>query len=191
MSQRPSLPPSTAILHGAHAHYLEQLSQQEFWDYAQQLVQTTPTSVVQTEEYLECTLEQGSGIIPFAVLRTVLPKVRRFTRLPASPQWMLGVTAWKNETIAVVDLAAYLAQTRAQVRTDHVLLIVQQADITIGFTVHVRGTHADIPIESIQPLTDEEQIRTGAFKGIYAGAFCLNIPTILTSIVHQLKKAYE
>lgn len=34
--------------------------------------------------------------------------------LPATPQWMPGIVAWRGETIAVVDLDAYLLLTSGQ-----------------------------------------------------------------------------
>ena len=118
------------------AEALEQLSDEEFWSYANELallhsadakelkrapqaslrVPTDAGTEAETllEEYLRCQLCSGDYLIPLTALQEVLlppQDVREaypYALLPTIPAWMVGVFAWRGETIAVIDLDAYL-----------------------------------------------------------------------------------
>jgi chemotaxis signal transduction protein len=198
MSQRPVS--SGTSLDGSHIHYLEQLNDQEFWHHAAELAAIPPPPTRTIDEYLECDLEygreQGLALLPLASLREVVTATPRFTQLPSSPQWMPGLTAWRGEPIAVIDLAAFLSQKQARIRPDKLLLIAQYEHITLGLYATVLGSLAAFPAEQIQPLntqtTQALQHCIDAIQGIYANALILHLPTILTTMVHHLQVAsYE
>src|SRR5438876_7854625 len=98
---------------------LEQLSDEEFWRYARKLASTinrARTGVIHhaPTEHLVCKLSRGYCLVPLTALYEVVQppqgrhKTYPYTLLPAVPQWMLGLVAWRGETIAVIDLDAYL-----------------------------------------------------------------------------------
>jgi chemotaxis signal transduction protein len=195
MSQRPGLSPTT-ILNSNQAHFLEQISDQAFWQHAEKLAQAPFFLPTQAEEYIECELIQERVIIPLANLQEVMPAAQHLAQLPTSPFWMSGITAWRGQAIAVIDLAAYFSQQRIQTHRDQVLLIAQDSDITLGLSVSMRGMHTSIPVEHIQLFDPATVAKTDTFveviQGSYAGIFILNIPNLLTSLVQRLQvKFYE
>jgi len=124
------------------AEALEQLSDEEFWSYANELVLLHPADAKELkrapqaslrvptdagteaetllEEYLRCQLCSGDYLIPLTALQEVLlppQDVREaypYALLPTIPAWMVGVFAWRGETIAVIDLDAYLFGDRKE-----------------------------------------------------------------------------
>ncbi len=107
------------------AEALEQLSDEEFWSYANELALLAPTDAgteaeTLPEEYLRCQLCSGDYLIPLTALQEVLlppQDVREaypYALLPTIPAWMVGVFAWRGETIAVIDLDAYLFGDRKE-----------------------------------------------------------------------------
>ena len=121
---------ATALTDQSHVVFLEGLSDQGFWRYATELASATPTTKLEIGQYLECELEQKRCILPLAVLREVVAPPHQITLLPSIPAWMPGITAWRGETIATVDLEAYLTQCPARLCSDSVLLVIQQDEIT-------------------------------------------------------------
>ena len=99
------------------AEIIESLSDEEFWRYARELALLTPTETL-PPEYLRCELSGGRRLIPMTSLYEVVPPPHRFALLPAAPAWMRGIFAWHTETIAIVDLDAYLAANESQVGND-------------------------------------------------------------------------
>ena len=195
MSQKPALSPST-ILNSSEARFLEQINDQEFWEHARKLAQTPLPRPINSEEYLECDLKPERAIIPLADLQEITLITRPRAQLPGSPFWMLGIAAWQGQTIAVIDLAAYFSQERVQVHQDLVLLIAQASDITLGLSVSIRGTHSSIPKEHIQPFDPTTLAKTDTLieviQGTYSGAFILNIPNLLITLVQRLQvRSYE
>ncbi|GER87953.1 hypothetical protein KDW_21150 [Dictyobacter vulcani] len=193
MSEHPVLP--ATVLSHSHADYLEQLSNQEFWQHAKQLANTPLVPTAKAKEYLECELDNGSALIPLEVLREVLPATHAFAQLPQSPPWMIGLTVWRGEAIAVVDLAAYFTQQPVRNHKERILFIVQTAEDTLGLAVTIKNMQTSIPIEYIQsmsPVRNEERITPqDTVQGMYAGVPILNIPIILSSIVRKLSNGHE
>jgi chemotaxis signal transduction protein len=145
-------PAGTMVLSGSSGAYtLEQLSDADFWSYARAQANSAAPSLAQYEEYLEC---RGAYrcLLPLSVLFEVVPPPHRFALLPAMPGWMPGVLAWRGETIAVVDLVAYLA--RSTVRSSNVfepiVLIAHHADLTIGLLVPAIGSTTSIADETLR-----------------------------------------
>jgi hypothetical protein len=99
------------------AEIIESISDEEFWCHARELALLTPAETPPAE-YLRCELGCGRCLIPMTSLYEVVPPPHHFALLPAIPAWMPGVFAWHAETIAVVDLDAYLLANESQVGND-------------------------------------------------------------------------
>lgn len=183
---------TTALTDQSHVLFLEGLSDQGFWCYAAELASATAAPKVEIEQYLECELEQKRYLLPLAVVREVVPPPHQITLLPSIPVWMPGIIAWCGETIAAVDLDAYLTQSPARLRSDYVLLIVQQDEITLGlFVAAVRSVPAP-NLEQFSPpeqaIAEQLHLSGGAILGLYAGALVLNAGIILANIVEHIRE---
>jgi hypothetical protein len=99
------------------AEALVSISDEEFWRYARELALLTSTETSPVE-YLRCELSCGRCLIPMTSLYEVVPPPHHFAILPAIPAWMPGVFAWHPETVAVVDLDAYLSANESQAGND-------------------------------------------------------------------------
>ncbi len=107
---------------------LSQLSDEEFWNYAYELASAPPQGVIkgvinhaptnglERTEYLLCKFRSGDYLIPLTALHEVVLAphdiLHAWALLPGMPAWMVGVTAWRDETIAVIDLDAYLGHSQ-------------------------------------------------------------------------------
>lgn len=183
---------TTALTDQSQVLFLEGLSDQDFWHYATKLASAAPTTKVEIEQYLECELEQKHCILPLATLREVVPPPHQITLLPSIPTWMPGITAWRGETIAAVDLDAYLTQSPTRLRSDYILLIIQQNEITLGLFV---ATVRSIPTLDQQQILPPEQaiaqyphLPTGAIVGTYANALILDAEIMLTDIIQHIRE---
>ncbi|MBV9230720.1 MAG: chemotaxis protein CheW [Chloroflexi bacterium] len=187
----------TASLSSAHSQFLEQLNDEQFWNYAVELAYAAPTDAMPTDEYLVCKLEKGSCILPLATLREVVPPPHQFTLLPAAPPWMLGVGAWRGETIAIIDLNAYLSNTTAPLHSDGMLLVVQLDGLTLGLFISAVGSMITLAVEHMEL---PEQVSAwhmppcaGAIKGVYRDmtsqveALVLDVPIIVNDMVQHIK----
>nr|MBA2677026.1 chemotaxis protein CheW [Ktedonobacteraceae bacterium] len=170
-----------------------QLSDEDFWQHAGELAHLPP-SFSPVSEYLRCTCAEGDSILPLAALREVVPFPHYFTLLPSSPSWMLGLTAWRNETIAVVNLAAYLFRSPVQLHPAASLLIAQNDYGTLGLATSI--------LSSISPpQADSGQLREHSARqfaslpsgiiGLYEDAFVLDIPSLLTTMMQDITTAKE
>lgn len=112
---------------------LEQLRDDEFWDYARALARRVPVAA-QSEDYLECTLGTGTCLIPLTMLNEVVLPPHRLTLLPATPAWMPGMVAWRGEAMAVIDLTLYLSGHAVDL-LNAILLIANHENIPIGLLV--------------------------------------------------------
>lgn len=172
-------PQQEAAVDGEHppliypSHTLEQLSDDEFWSLAHSMVEAfTAPAIGLHEQYLECHLRQGRCILPLEILREVISPPYHFSIFPTSPPWMLGVRAWREEILPIVDLAAYLSHSAADSETASrgvgLLLIAGHKDIVLGLYV----TDA-IPIhlsqETLQALNPPDfslsHLPNGVIKG--------------------------
>ena len=111
MQQEPAAisPPFDSI----QASDLARLSNEDFWRLANSQAARVEASV-HYEEYVECALD-GSGHrcwLALDALSQAVPPPHRFALLPAMPPWMVGLVAWHGETLATIDLAAYLADNQ-------------------------------------------------------------------------------
>ncbi len=101
---------------------------------------------------------------------------------------MCGLTAWRGETIAVIDLAAYLEQRRAQISNNRMMLIVQREDLTIGVLV--------TSVDSLITLNSEKQrspealnlVAPGVLIAVHEDALVLDMNILLTDIAQKIEK---
>src|SRR6266581_5665506 len=112
---------------------LAQLSDEEFWAYARKLAHQVPAAA-QPEECVTCKLSRGDCLIPLTALYEVVRPPHQLALLPATPEWMPGIVAWRGEAIAVIDLTLYLSGDPVDL-SNAILLIVNHANIPIGLLV--------------------------------------------------------
>lgn len=132
MNARPD--PTPIDVSSAYAQFLEQLSNDDFWRLAVDTAQAAPAAQVPTDDYLECVLTHGRCLLPLIVLREIVSPPYSFSRFPATPAWMIGIGAWRGETIAVIDLDAYLFHHAARSPhnvTNGTLVVAQLNDLTL------------------------------------------------------------
>lgn len=180
------------------ASRLERLSDEEFWNYAHELAGIA-YQAPQRQEYLECELASGRCLIPLAALIEVVPPPHRLASLPSVPSWVRGIIAWRSETIAVIDLDAYLSGSSDMLVTcspdripssEGTLLVTDAGNVPVGLLVPIVG--ATTPISLDQLTTPTEAFawyipgRTKAIKGMYAETPVLDLAALLTDIVQQI-----
>jgi len=182
------------------AEALVSISDEEFWRYARELALLTPTKT-SPAEYLRCELSRGRCLIPMTSLYEVIPPPHHFALLPAIPAWMPGVFARHPETIAVVDLDAYLSANESQAENDPdkssssgherepspyvdlissgrmesstgTLLIARYSGLAVGLLVPTTGLAT-----TAEPVSEHEE----------SGSFILDIPVVLMDIVQQIR----
>ena len=174
---------------------LEQMNDEEFWNYARQRAQATPEPSSHAE-YLTCKLSGSDCLVPLGDLAEVLPPPYRLARLPGIPAWMAGIMAWRGETIAVVNLDLYFLSPQnadpAQA-ADGMLLMVHALGQALGLLVPALGLTTTIALEEVAPLTTSTRMLltkdTGLFEGMYADVPILNISALLTTLVQQIGMA--
>jgi chemotaxis signal transduction protein len=191
---------------------LEQLRDDEFWDYARALARQVPVAS-QSEDYLECALGTGTCLIPLTTLNEVVLPPHRLTLLPATPEWMPGIVAWRGEAIAVIDLTLYLSGHAVDL-SNAILLIVNQANISIGLLVPSIGQTTSIQQEPRDTLSADNiagptgqadfsatvapkapaftpymPSRTAGVKGMQRGALVLDVPILLADVVQRIETA--
>lgn len=171
---------------------LERMKEEEFWDYARQRAETVsePPSYA---EYLECKLSSKVCLIALRDLAEVLPPPHRLARLPEVPPWMVGIMAWRGETIAVVDLDLYLLsgqETAISETTEGMLLIASQTGQAFGLLVPAIGFTSTIRLEQIEPLPAPTEStlaeETEIIAGIYTDLPILNIPRLLDGLIQKI-----
>lgn len=200
----------------AHASFLAQLSDNEFWSHAAEMAYhlSAATDSRNSEEdiandYLLCELGQGACLLPLASLHEVMVLPAHFTRLPFTPSWLLGVMAWRDEAIAVVDLTAYLLfppsqlslsspppafstsplQTSSQPLAENARLVIISYENSI-LALQVAPIHTDTALpavnEEIAPATLERVQYHEVIADTYQGAFILNMEALVAHIVQQI-----
>lgn len=179
------------FFNNSQAQFLEQLSDEEFWSYASQLAHSTLIVHPPLENYLACELQQGPCLVPLAALREIVPPPHRFTLLPATPLWMIGLAAWRGESIGVIDLGAYLSDHVTQVHTNGMLLIAQADELMLGLYVPVVGSMTTVTAEQMkspeQPPKWYVPLCPDVLKGIYDEALVLDVSVILIDIMQRVK----
>jgi len=125
-------------LHGLSTNDLEQMADEEFWNYARAHADTVPPISSQKRNYhdqhLECELSRGNCLIPLKAIVEVLPSSQQYTRLPLIPTWMRGLIAWRGEVIPLSDLDMYICGVSSS-RLSGMLLIAKYMDLSVGLLV--------------------------------------------------------
>ena len=167
------------------ADALEHLSDEEFWGYVHECASFTPPAP-SPEEYLKCELSSGDCLISLTALYEVMPCPQHFALLPATPAWMVGIFAWRGETIAVIDLDAYLSTPASE--TDPTLAHDPEA----GYN-HVPdksalycGRPGQLLIANCSDLPVGLLVATRGVTTTQSEASVLDIPAILMDIVQRI-----
>ena len=209
MNERPTV--SATFLDATHLQNLEQLDDEEFWEYARRLAQQAPASA-QSEEYLACILAQGTCLIPLTALNEVVLPPHHLTLLPATPEWMPGLVAWRGEAIAVIDLSLFLSNHTLDL-SNGILLVANHAGLPIGLlvpsigqTMPVQQELEDTPtpasdspipgtatVAHLAPMpyvvTHYAPDRVACVKGMQQGALVLDVPVLLAAITRHIELA--
>ena len=168
---------------------LEQLSDEEFWDYARQLARQVPAAA-QPEEYVTCKLSKGDCLIPLTTLYEVVGSPYRLALLPAIPEWMPGVVAWRGETIAIIDLDAYLSGYPAERPHEGMLLVANYAGLPVGLLVPAIVQTTPLQSGGVYQLPSWYLSSRAAFvKGLQGEAPVLDLPLLLAHAVQQIETA--
>lgn len=202
--------PQAMFLRQEHVQFLKQLSEKDFWDYAERAAaytlptQTLPDEPEPSDAYLVCALGSLGCVLPLADLRAVVPSPASFSLLPDTPGWMQGLAAWSNTILAAVDLQAYLLQGRpSSVRSPAMLLVAQYEDLFLGLLAPVIGTMLNpdsVPWRSLAQVETAYRFSCpDAIKGILLDTkdvmdmeememlLLLDIPVMLSNIVKQIQ----
>ena len=193
------------------AQRLGNMSEEEFWAFAREqaggdLVSPSPQNA-QTGQYLECVLRQGTCLLPLAAIEEVLPSPARYTLLPAMPRWMPGLTAWRGEVMAVINLEAYLSGIDLP-STGGLLLCTHHAELALGLFLPAIGPSIALDGESdstseaqegrpqgspprVHPTPAPTMItKTGAIvKGFAGDVPVLDVDGLLADVVRQIGMA--
>ena len=183
-------------LHGLSTNDLEQIVNEEFWNYARAQADLVPQISSQERNYqdqhLECELSQGNCLIPLKAIVEVMPPPHRYTQLPLIPSWMRGLVAWRGEAIPLIDLDMYLCGVSA-FRLDGMLLVANYTDITVGLLVPSIGLTTTVQFEQVNPSTGPTvfytPIRAGVIRGVYAEEPVLDVSALLPDVVQQIGMA--
>lgn len=199
MQQEPASPPFDSI----QARDLARLSDEEFWQFACDQAARTDTGV-QHEEYVECALD-GNGHrcwLALDALSQAVPPPHRFALLPAMPPWMVGLVAWHGETLATIDLAAYLADNQQPITgsAQGMLVIMNGTGSfppSLALLVPAIGPTVTLAPEQVQArnlLAHDAALASGwlaatraaVIRGSYNEAPVLDVAALLADIVESI-----
>jgi chemotaxis signal transduction protein len=168
---------------------LAQLSDEEFWAYARKLAHQVPAAA-QPEECVTCKLSRGDCLIPLTALYEVVRPPHQLALLPAIPEWMPGIVAWRGETIAVIDLDAYLSGYPADLPDESILLVVNYAGLPVGLLVPTIGQTTPLQSGGVYQLPSWYLSSRAEFvKGMQGEAPVLDLPLLLAHAVQQIETA--
>jgi len=179
---------NSASFDNSTASRLEQLSDEEFWNYARELAGIT-YQAPQHQEYLECELASGPCLIPLAALNEVVLPPHRLTLLPATPDWMRGIIAWRGETIAAIDLDAYLSGSSdmLEASSEGTLLVTDAGNVAVGLLVPAVGATTPISLDELTAPTQAfAWYMPGRANAIHAETLVLDLAALLADVVQQI-----
>jgi chemotaxis signal transduction protein len=206
MQQEPASPSFDHPL----ASDLARLSDAAFWQFACEQAARAGESA-HHEEYVECALDSSGHRCWLALeaLSQAVPPPHSFALLPAMPPWMVGLVAWRGETLAAIDLAAYLADSAQPVSksaqpVQGMLMIMsgtgQESHFSpsLALVVPAIGAAVAIAPEQVQArnlLAVEDtalasgwlaETRAAIIRGSYDDAPVLDVSALLADIVEQI-----
>jgi chemotaxis signal transduction protein len=176
------------------AQSLERMSDEEFWRVARSEAHRTPAHSsegrARADQYLECALPQGTCLLPLTTIEEIIPSPSKPTLLPAMPRWMPGITSWRGEILAVVDLKAYLDEDNSEEHapaSNGLLLLARHPDLLIGLRVCSLGHTLTVEGESILPL-DTAKGSSRALAGVAGELPVLDIDALLADVVKRIEE---
>ena len=185
----------------SQAQVFEQLNDEEFWQYAREAATSSLSSPDQPDEYLICTLGTKHCMLPLTTVREVAPSSHQRTILPGVSYWMPGLTTWRGEIIAEIDLEAYLwsgvkheekSTSGYRKRQPDLLLVVQSQGVILGLAVTAVNSVVRLDVEHIVPFELAPDwcldLQPETIRGILDDVLILNIPAIFDGIVEQIKE---
>ena len=183
-------------LHGLSTHELEQMADEEFWNYARSQADLVPQissrESTYQNEHLECELGRGNCLIPLKAIIEVLPPPHMLTLLPLVPMWMRGLVAWRGEAIAMIDLDMYLYGEKSS-RLEGMLLVANYGGIKVGLLVPDIGFTTTVQFEQVNvpegPAVFYTPMRAGVISGVYAEKLVLDVAALLPDVVQQIGMA--
>lgn len=179
------------------AQFLEQMTDEEFWQRARMeaahaATLPSPSESAALHQCLECELQRGTCFVPLRVIEAVIPAPSSLARLPFVPPWMQGVHAWRGEIVAVVDLDSYLSGLET-VASGGLLLIARHPECAIGLCVSGVGLTTSIEPAQLEPSTDPSPLyspaRAAIVQGIHNGRPVLDIVALLADMTLQIEMA--
>lgn len=204
MNEHPEIifPPTVGTINRAPTDEkpLEQLTDEEFWHRAHErahrgLVDVQPEH---SREYLVCSCHSGRFLVPLTALYEVVLPPLQFTLLPGSPRWMLGLTAWRGETIAVIDLDAYLSADAPSQLAEATTSLPLSVSGSLNEGCLLIGTYSNIPVgllvqACLLPISiqseDVSLSSMPAVKGMYGDALVLDGAVLLADVMQQIGMA--
>lgn len=169
------------------ARHIEQLSDEEFWELARQRA-SMPSEIPAHEEYLECSLARGICLIPLKYLAEAASPPHRLAMLPVTPRWMSGISVWRGEVIAVIDLHMYLfAGTEPVSPSEGMLLAISLEETTLGFLVPTIGMTRMISAEQVVPPAQSSSLPPPHLVyGVYDEQPIIDIPALFREAIQQI-----
>jgi chemotaxis signal transduction protein len=167
--------------------HLEQMSDEDFWELARLRASALP-GLPSHEEYLECALAHGTCLIPLTYLAEAVSPPHRLSVLPVTPAWMHGISAWKGDVIAVIDLNMYLFEREECTSLSEGMLLVTALEETIlGLLVPAIGMTTMITAEQVSQPTNPPSLPQPHFmKGVYNEQPIIDIPALFREAVQQI-----
>jgi purine-binding chemotaxis protein CheW len=127
--------------------------------------------------------EETFGVDIFSVREIV--RVQEITKVPGTPEFVMGVINLRGKIISVVDLGRQLGQPPTEIGRSSRILVIQLDGVTIGFLVDAATAVMKVPAEAIEPPPE----MTGDIKADYLDgvaklegqlAILLNLKKVLT-----------
>ncbi len=159
--------PTPPLSPAEYATYLESMSNENFWKHAKALAahSTRPmqenvfnvssASSPLTNLCITCFIRGGgSCVLPFTLIRTILPISQRITRLPDVPPWVTGILSWRGETMVAIDLCSYITQRELPPLQERITLVARYDDIWLAFCVlGIDETPIEVNLEQVVAFT--------------------------------------
>lgn len=183
----------------AHAHFLAHVSDDEFWSHAAAMALQSPIQKNgghSSSGYMLCELVQGHCLLPLASLQEVIAAPARVTQLPMAPSWVVGLIAWRDEAIIVIDLASYLFHSpllqllsSQSIVDESLIAFVSYGATTLGLLVSsidtvttLASTNSEVAVSVLEQVQDRE-----AVMDVYQGALLLNMEILVTHITQRIE----
>lgn len=189
-----------ALFSSFPASYSSDLSTSE-QEHSAPAVNVMAATELLSSAYLECIVGEHRCLLPLSALAEIVPAPQHLTFLPTMPFWMLGLTAWRGEPVAVIDLQSYLTDSRTDTHADDadsatrggMLLMLHHTTATFGLFVSGTGAVATIPAEQLAPKKSAHEAivwlapsRVDLLAGISESRVALDVSQLLDALTRQI-----